>query len=61
MKPHEIIAAWRGLPAFGALARAAAALAREGHDPDAIRDQITHQFGPPPVAPTLLGLRDDPV
>lgn len=57
MKPHEIIAAWKGDKRFTAIASRAAALKKAGQTVDAIQTTITSEFGAPP---TLLGLRDTP-
>ena len=57
MKPHEIIAAWKGDKRFTAIASRAAALKKAGNTAEAIVAAITAEFGAPA---TLLGLRDTP-
>ena len=57
MKPHEIIAPWKGDKRFTAIAKRAAALKKAGQTVDAIKSMVTAEFGAPTV---LLGLRAEP-
>lgn len=57
MKPHEIIAAWKGDKRFTEIAKRAAALKKAGESVDAIRAAVTAEFGAPAA---LLGLRAEP-
>jgi DNA invertase Pin-like site-specific DNA recombinase len=53
MKPHPIIAAWKGDPRSTAIAARAAALKKAGMDAAAIRAAITTEFGPPTTRKAL--------
>ena len=57
MKPHQIIAPWKGDKRFTDIAKRAAALKKAGQDVDGILAAITAEFGAPTA---LLGLRDEP-
>ncbi|MEI6777965.1 MAG: RtcB family protein [Chloroflexales bacterium] len=57
MKPHELIAPWKGDKRFTAIATRAAALKKAGQDADAIVASIVAEFGAPP---NMLGLRAQP-
>jgi tRNA-splicing ligase RtcB len=57
MKPHEIIAPWKGDTRFTAIAGRAAALKKAGRDREAILAAITAEFGPPA---RLERMRDTP-
>ncbi|NTU84862.1 MAG: RtcB family protein, partial [Chloroflexales bacterium] len=57
MKPHEIIAPWKGDKRFTAIAKRAAALKKAGQEVAAIRAAIAAEFGAPAA---LLGLRAEP-
>lgn len=58
MKPHELIAPWKGDKRYTEIARRAAALKKSGSKAAEIVAAITEEFGAPPE---LLGLRDEPV
>jgi tRNA-splicing ligase RtcB len=57
LKPHQLIAPWKGDKRFTAIAQRAAALKKAGQSADAILAAITAEFGAPP---SLLGLREQP-
>jgi tRNA-splicing ligase RtcB len=57
MKPHQIIASWKGDPRFTAIAARAAALKKSGMTTEAIRAAISAEFGPPPE---LRAMHDQP-
>ncbi|EFO80523.1 hypothetical protein OSCT_1614 [Oscillochloris trichoides DG-6] len=57
MKPHEIIAAWKGDKRFTQIAGRAAALKKAGQSVAAIQEAIRAEFGPPA---TRLKLHDQP-
>jgi tRNA-splicing ligase RtcB len=57
MKPHELIAPWKGNKRYTEIAKRAAALKKAGHDADAILASIATEFGEPSA---LLGLREQP-
>lgn len=57
MKPHEIVAPWKGDKRFTEIARRAAALKKGGLEAEAIRAAISAEFGPPAA---LIQLRDAP-
>lgn len=57
MKPHQIIAPWKGDTRFTAIAKEAARLKKAGADETQIREAIIATFGKPAE---LLGLRDEP-
>ncbi len=57
MKPHEMIAPWKGDKRLGEMARRAAALKKDGGSAEQIVVAITAEFGPPPQIQTL---RDAP-
>ncbi len=57
MKPHQLIAPWKGDKRFTAIAKRAAALKKEGQDAEGILAAIRAEFGAPSA---LAGLRDQP-
>ncbi|MBC8077870.1 MAG: RtcB family protein, partial [Chloroflexales bacterium] len=57
MKPHQLIAPWKGDKRFTHMAKRAAQLKKAGSDADAIVAAITAEFGAPP---TMERLRDAP-
>lgn len=57
MKPHAIVADWKGDKRFTAIAQRAAALKKAGQSAEAIREAIVAEFGAPA---TLLKLRAEP-
>jgi tRNA-splicing ligase RtcB len=57
MKPHQLIAPWKGDKRFTAMAKRAAQLKKAGSSAEAIVAAITDEFGPPPA---FERLRDAP-
>ncbi|WP_255603033.1 RtcB family protein [Oscillochloris sp. ZM17-4] len=57
MKPHQLIAPWKGDKRFTTIAKRAAALKKDGHDAEGILAAVRAEFGAPPE---LLGLREQP-
>src|SRR5262245_16835328 len=57
MKPHQLIAPWKGDKRFTEIAKRAAALKKAGHSAEQIVDAITVEFGSPKQ---LERLRDAP-
>jgi len=57
MKPHQLIAPWKGDKRFTEIAKRAAALKKAGHSAEQIVGTITVEFGPPKQ---LERLRDAP-
>ena len=56
VRPHEVVAAWRRHSRYPEIAARAAALARAGTGPEAIRAAVATEFG---LATEVVGLRGD--